>query len=317
MAHLPDARSRRIAAEKESEAIKHVFATERERIAKENAVNIGSSKFVGQVESVEDTLKRQTTGLVNLEDFKRAHAAVHEQQIREAARTSELAAEARKRKKKNAKIKAKLSFAEDQEDDDVESEKIVKVVKKPKLGKDPGIDTSFLPDREREDEERRMREELRKEWLAKQEAMKKETIEIVCSYWDGTGHRMSVECVKGDTISDFLEKCRLQTPELRNVSVDNLLYVKEDLIIPQHYSFYDFIVNKARGKSGPLFSFDVHDDIRLKSDATVEKDESHAGKVMTRAYYERNKHIFPLNRFEAYDPDKNYGNYSIKDTLRK
>ncbi len=35
---------------------------------------------------------------------------------------------------------------------------------------------------------------------------------------------------------------------------------------------------KARGKSGPLFSFDVHDDVRLLSDATVEKDESHAGE---------------------------------------
>jgi hypothetical protein len=41
----------------------------------------------------------------------------------------------------------------------------------------------------------------------------------------------------------------------------------------QHYTFYDFIINKARGKSGPLFNFDVHDDIRLLSDASKEKDE--------------------------------------------
>jgi protein FAM50 len=67
----------------------------------------------------------------------------------------------------------------------------------------------------------------------------------------------------------------------------------------QHYTFYDFIVNKARGKSGPLFNFDVHDDIRLLADATVEKDESHAGKVVTRSYYARNKHIFPASRWEV------------------
>lgn len=30
----------------------------------------------------------------------------------------------------------------------------------------------------------------------------------------------------------------------------------------QQFSFYDLIVTKARGKSGPLFHFDVHDDIR-------------------------------------------------------
>lgn len=38
-------------------------------------------------------------------------------------------------------------------------------------------------------------------------------------------------------------------------------------------TFYDCIINKYRGKSGPLFSFDVHDDVRLLADATVEKDE--------------------------------------------
>ena len=45
----------------------------------------------------------------------------------------------------------------------------------------------------------------------------------------------------------------------------------------QHISFYDLIVTKARGKSGPLFHFDVHDDIRLVNDVRVEKDESHPG----------------------------------------
>ena len=73
----------------------------------------------------------------------------------------------------------------------------------------------------------------------------------------------------------------------------------EDLIIPGHYTFYDFIVNKARGKSGPLFNFDVHDDVRLLADASVEKDESHAGKVVERSWYQRNKHIFPASRWEV------------------
>lgn len=44
-------------------------------------------------------------------------------------------------------------------------------------------------------------------------------------------------------------------------------------LIRQHYTFYDFIINKARGKSGPLFNFDVHDDVRMVSDASKEKDE--------------------------------------------
>ena len=67
-----------------------------------------------------------------------------------------------------------------------------------------------------------------------------------------------------------------------NVSSDALLYVKEDLILPQDISFYDLIATRARGKSGPLFNFDVHEDVRLGAiDARVEKDESHPGKGKT------------------------------------
>jgi protein FAM50 len=72
------------------------------------------------------------------------------------------------------------------------------------------------------------------------------------------------------------------------------------------------IVTKARGKSGPLFHFDVHDDVRVGPvDTRVEKDESHPGKVVERRWYERNKHIFPASRWEVYDPAKNYGTYTI------
>jgi protein FAM50 len=76
-----------------------------------------------------------------------------------------------------------------------------------------------------------------------------------------------IEVKKGTTIGKFLEavlKTQIgkEFTELRSCTCDDLMYVKEDLIIPHHYSFYDLIITKARGKSGPLFHFDVHDDIR-------------------------------------------------------
>ena len=49
---------------------------------------------------------------------------------------------------------------------------------------------------------------------------------------------------------------------------------------------------------GPLFHFDVHDDIRVRDDVRVEKNESHAGKVVERKWYDANKHIFPASRWE-------------------
>jgi len=221
-------------------------------------------------------------------------------------------------KKRKKAAKATLSFAmDDGEDGDASSAKDDErsskepSTKRAKLGKNPNVDTTFLPDREREEAERKERERLRQEWLRKQEELKQEEIEVTYSYWDGSGHRKSVNCKKGDSISTFLDKCRQQFPELRNVTVDNLMYIKEDLIIPHHHTFYDFIINKARGKSGPLFNFDVHDDVRILADATLEKDESHAGKVVARSWYQRNKHIFPASRWEVFDPEKNYGKYTI------
>ena len=81
--------------------------------------------------------------------------------------------------------------------------------KKLKLSnKDPTADTSFLPDREREPEEAALRAKLESEWKAQQEETKKENIQIVFSYWDGSGHRNKVVVNKGATIGQFLEKAR-------------------------------------------------------------------------------------------------------------
>ncbi|KAG8283954.1 Protein fam50a [Homalodisca vitripennis] len=170
---------------------------------------------------------------------------------------------------------------EEDRDSDIEEFPVLK-----KIRKNPDVDTSFLLDREREEEENRLREELRQEWAAKQSTLKEEEIDITFSYWDGSGHRKSVRMKKGN--SRCLELLRKEFSELKTVTADQLMYVKEDFILPDHYTCYDFIVTKARGKNGPLFTFDVHDNIRMVSDASVEKEESHAGKVLLRSWYERN-----------------------------
>ena len=107
-------------------------------------------------------------------------------------------------------------------------------MKKFKMMKCPFVDTSFLPDREREEEEARMREELRLEWTRKQEAIKSEEIEITYSYWDGSGHRRVMRMKKGNTIQQFLQKCLEQLKnefnELKSSSVDRLMYIKVSLL---------------------------------------------------------------------------------------
>lgn len=284
-------------------------------------------------------LKVSTVGLVTLDEMKAKQETIVQERERKLAQKEKdkhsekmkvLEAKEAEKSKQRKQIQA-LSFnmcedeEEEQEDEDdnlSDTKWIDKEPSKKKIRKNPNVDTSFLPDREREEAENKLREELRQEWTEKQRALKDEEIEITFSYWDGSGHRKSIVMKKGNSIYQFLQKSldevlRKEFPELKTVSADQLMYVKEDLILPQHYSFYDFIVTKARGKSGPLFTFDVKDDIRMISDASIEKEESHAGKVLLRSWYERNKHIFPASRWEPFDPTKSYDKYTYKDKKKE
>uniref|UniRef100_A0A8C6NRX7 Family with sequence similarity 50 member A n=1 Tax=Nothobranchius furzeri TaxID=105023 RepID=A0A8C6NRX7_NOTFU len=315
--------------EKEREQLEQL----KQKIAEDNMVKANiDKKFSAHYDAVEAELKSSTVGLVTLNDMKAKQEALvkeREKQLAKKEQSKELQLKLEKQKEKKRKEEQKrkiasLSFNPDDEeeeeeeeeeddrteDEDLDCENLTCVpVKKKKLGKNPDVDTSFLPDRDREEEENRLREELRQEWELKQEKIKNEEIEITFSYWDGSGHRKTVKMKKGNTIQNFLQKAlEVLRKDFTSLGCFNLSCV----FVSQHHSFYDFIVTKARGKSGPLFSFDVHDDIRLVNDATVEKDESHAGKVVLRSWYEKNKHIFPASRWEPYDPEKKWDKYTVR-----
>ncbi|XP_075410249.1 protein FAM50B [Tenrec ecaudatus] len=300
----------------------------KQRIAEETITKSKvDKKFSAHYDAVEAELKSSTVGLVTLNDMKAKQEALLREREMQLAKKEQLEKrrlqlEKLREKARRHEQKRKISslsfsldeFGEEGEEDrgDVE---VTKKQKKP-LGKNPDVDTSFLPDRDREEEENRLREALRKEWEAQREKVKSEEMEITFSYWDGSGHRRMVRMTKGSTVQQFLKKAlqslRTDFRELRAAGVEQLMYIKEDLILPHYHTFYDFIITKARGKSGPLFNFDVHDDVRLLSDATMEKDESHAGKVVLRSWYEKNKHIFPASRWEPYDPEKKWDKYTIR-----
>ncbi|XP_057656253.1 protein FAM50 homolog [Diorhabda carinulata] len=314
----------------------------KKRIEEDLRLNNIENKFATHYDAVEQQLKSSTIGLVTLDEMKakqenivkeREKKLAQKQAEKEREKQKQMEAKQAEKNKQKKQIQA-LSFSlEEAEGNDEEDEEILESSRfkrsneeihksnLKKIRKDPNVDTSFLPDREREEEENRMREELRQEWAEQQEKLKEEEIDITFSYWDGSGHRRTVRVKKGNSIYQFLQKVlellRREFSELKTVMADQLMYVKEDLILPHHYTFYDFIVTKARGKSGPLFQFDVHDDIRLLSDASIEKEDSHAGKVLLRSWYERNKHIFPASRWEPYDPTKSYDKYTVSDKNKK
>ncbi len=323
-----------------------VYEAQKRQTIRDNAnasLNIHSkfqSARIGTTE--EQAFKAKTVGLVTAQEFVKAthekegngsaELTPEQQQALKQKQDRQAKKELKKRKRKRKQQKqrqALLSFGNDEndeneneneQDENETTETETTTIKKKQSKKDPTIDTSFLPDKERETAMIQKRLRLEQEWKQQQLQLQDEKLEITYSYWDGSGHRRNCKIKKGDTVGDFLEVARADLArdfrELKNsvvsVASDALLYVKEDLILPHDISFYDLIATKARGKSGPLFRFDVKDDIRVGAiDVRVEKDESHPGKVVERSWYEKHKHIFPASRWEVFDPLKNYGGYTI------
>lgn len=242
----------------------------KKKIEEELKVRNIENKFASHYDAVENQLKSSTIGLVTLDEMK----AKQEDIVREREQKLALKKE-EKHREKNRILEAKealkdkqkkqiqaLSFNLDAEEDPYSEEgsdsedhisenwkNEVEPAKK-KIKKNPFVDTSFLPDREREEQENKLREQLRQEWQIKQAQLKDENINITYSYWDGSGHRKTLVMKKGHSIYQFLQKClemlRPEFTELKTVTADQLMYVKEDLILPQHYTFYDFIVTKVQ-----------------------------------------------------------------------
>ncbi|KAL3614003.1 hypothetical protein CASFOL_042077 [Castilleja foliolosa] len=207
---------------------------------------------------LETAFKKETVGLVTREEYVEKRVNIknkfEEEEKEKLLKLQQEEEELQLQKLKKRKIKAdpRLSFADDFEVDNEEEDEEnkneepdrLRSRKFGKLGKDPTVETSFLPDRfveaysysEREAEEQAERERLRKLWLLEQAEIKNEPLQITYSYWDGTGHRRTIQVRKGDAIGEFLRAVQQQlAPEFREVrttSVENLLYVKEDLIIP-------------------------------------------------------------------------------------
>jgi protein FAM50 len=78
------------------------------------------------------------------------------------------------------------------------------------------------------------------------------------------------------------------------------------IIIPSHYTFYDFVINKTLGKSGLLF------DPAAPPTADTETSESRIGKIVDRLWYERNKQHYPASQWEVFDPQRDYGRVHAK-----
>jgi len=380
-----------------------------------------TDKFASYKDEVEDQIKASTVGLVSLFDMRAKQTQIIEDRdlrtLKDKAaklkREEKAKRDAKKLKDRKRKARLqKLSFVDDEneatssEDDDEKQRRRAK-----KVLRNQAADSSYLPNAAKDENELELRKILRSEWEANQEMEKNRVFSLPFDYWDGTGHRFEAQIKKGNTIYQFLTRAldvmKADINELRHATPEHLVYVKDDLILPHYYTFYELILNNIVSKTGKMLKFETaempiisnitypvpepdepakkivdgdgfavpkppqsserYDDDRVKdlrdimtSGATndrnfdedtlpddgdglsvtkegytydrgtetgsieamtglkkgstvmhlphaaievkVEENEAAIGKVILRSWYEKNKHIFPASRWEAFDP---------------
>ncbi|KAK9382794.1 XAP5, circadian clock regulator-domain-containing protein [Kockiozyma suomiensis] len=258
--------------------------------------------------TVEKMMASETIGLVGFEELKRMRGEMGAK-LRQAdetklgtdaednSLTDDSAARKIKKKRKSAQ-KSKLSFYDDEEEGESE------VVSRPKKSRtaDPSIDSSFIKTKKEEELERAQREQLKREYLSLQEKIKEETVEFRFCYFDGTYTPGQVTIKKGDQVWLMLDRTRKGNTEFHRGTVDDIMLIQDNIIIPHYYEFHYFILNRVETKSGLLFDFDA-----------VDRDIKRT-KVVHRAWYEKNKHIFPANTWQEFDPEIDYTKQVLRDS---
>ncbi|PTU24555.1 hypothetical protein P175DRAFT_0470768 [Aspergillus ochraceoroseus IBT 24754] len=180
------------------------------------------------------------------------------------------------------------------------------------------------------------RDTLRKEFLTMQEAVKNTEILIPFIFYDGTNIPAgTVKVKKGDPVWLFLDRCRKVGAQLgvrgtggaskgrrynrrewARVSVDDLMLIKGEIIVPHHYELYYFIANSIPSFSnagGLLFNYSnkpppptptTDDPLYRPNNENLEGGDNDPTltKVVDRRWYERNKHIFPASLWREYEP---------------
>lgn len=309
--------------EKEREIMKELFREKREKIRKDNRIAINTDKFVKESEDLNKKLAKDTVGLVHLNQFQKIREDIESEDTKDSGEKDR--EEMRKRKIQQAA--SKLSFEVDELVDEEDAQE--DTVKKSRLGADPSVKSYFeasdyLAATSAALESSKERLELEKK--QRDEKKKSSLVRLTLSFYDGADHRFCVDFKRGDRLLDVLKKCQKEYGPLKGVLLDDLMIVKENLILPTEMSVFDLeemgaLKDGGRGPyhSSDLFSFNLQAKDQknaansgdptstaplLNPDEMIETDASRNAKICSKVWFERNKHLIPAKYWFPFDKTK-------------
>lgn len=274
---------------------------------KESAVM--DEKFAVKQDRTDQLINEATTGRQTLQDYKRKRMRI---ELEMGMPPEE--AEEKKRKKQakeaedalNTKETKKLSFKYDDDDDDENSADEIKLIKpasKFKRGKDPSVNTDFLPDKDRDDALLEETQKQRAQWLDAQERLKEELFTIDYCFYDGTSQRKSMKLRKGETVRYFLDEARLHFPELKGVSLNDLMFIKDHFYVPDHYTFYELMEmpGKDPKQYDTLARWTEAEQVKVKQ---LGVQTTQTVRIVQRHFYEKNYASHPFTNWVQFSVDE-------------
>ena len=125
-----------------------------------------------------------------------------------------------------------------------------RIEKKKNFGKNPFINTSHLPDTEREEKMKDLRLKLVEEYKEMDQKIQNEFIEIKYFYWDAPNNEYCKKIKKNTLVKKFIEIVQKELKpeffELRNLDSNDILLILANYILPYDVSFYDLIKREIK-----------------------------------------------------------------------
>jgi len=139
-------------------------------------------------------------------------------------------------------------------------------------------------------------ERLQALWRRCMERERAKVVSITFSVWTGVGRREQLTVLAHTPLSSLLSLIAASSSEFATAS--HLLFVKEDVILPETVSVAELRLARAKKAGGtPLYYFGVREDVRAWADATTTVDSAHAAKVVDAAWWQRHRRVHPYSRW--------------------